>query len=102
MKAILIEDDHIQAFAQARWLREAGFTVTHCETGLSGLVKAVIEKFDVIVTDIDLPDIQGDKISKMINSFYDGEVPIFSLSANPDNFPMQMTDDGIACRMPKP
>jgi DNA-binding response OmpR family regulator len=100
--ALLIEDDPMQAKIQSHMLTAAGFEVTHCENGCKGIGRALKSRFDVIVTDIDLPDIQGDSIAKILSSYYNGTVPIYMLSANQEHFKVGIDDHGIACRMQKP
>ncbi|MCI0513599.1 sigma-54 dependent transcriptional regulator [candidate division KSB1 bacterium] len=64
MKILLIEDEKISRITLTDTLRKEGFEVTACETGLEGLEFLNQEKFEVVITDLRLPAMNGIDILK--------------------------------------
>ena len=58
-KALLIEDDTSAAAALKRVLADEGYQVTCEARGDSGLARARTEAFDVVITDLKLPGVNG-------------------------------------------
>lgn len=69
-KALVIDDDKVTLELLTFQLGTEGFDVTTAETGAKGLEYAKSSDFDVILTDLNLPDINGIEMvrqSKMIS-----------------------------------
>ena len=69
-KALVIDDDKITLELLTFQLKSEGFDVVTAETGAKGLEHAKSTEFDVILTDLNLPDINGIEMvrqSKMIS-----------------------------------
>ena len=69
-KALVIDDDKITLELLTFQLKSEGFDVVTAETGAKGLEHAKASDFDVILTDLNLPDINGIEMvrqSKMIS-----------------------------------
>lgn len=69
-KALIIDDDKVTLELLTFQLGSEGFDVTTAETGAKGLEHAKSSEFDVILTDLNLPDINGIEMvrqSKMIS-----------------------------------
>lgn len=80
MKRILIIEDEISiAELERDYLESYGYEVDLAFTGDSGLQKALLESFDLIVLDIMLPNVDGFEICRRIRSVR--EVPILFVSA---------------------
>lgn len=62
MRVLVIEDDEEMADAVALGLRRARMAVDVAYDGLSGLERARVNSYDVIVLDRDLPGVHGDRI----------------------------------------
>jgi DNA-binding response OmpR family regulator len=79
-RILIIEDDKNIADLLVLHLGESGFDTTHRERGSDGLSTALEEKFDLIVLDIMLPDLDGFEICKRLRS---GEsyIPILMLTS---------------------
>ena len=56
---LLVEDDDLQREGMAHWLRAIGMVVDECSTVEQSWAKYQAEEFDVIVTDLRLPDASG-------------------------------------------
>lgn len=79
-RTILISDDdpHIREVLEFA-LVKAGFTVVHATQGKEALEKARAQKFDCIVLDISMPEMDGLEVCRQLRR--DSEVPILFLSS---------------------
>ena len=59
---LVVEDNQVVAQAVAEGLRDQGFAVDVAGDGESGLAKAALAPYDVIVLDRDLPAVHGDEV----------------------------------------
>ena len=59
---LVVEDNSVVADAVAEGLRDQGMAVDVAYDGPSGLEKAVVNTYDVVVLDRDLPGLHGDKL----------------------------------------
>jgi DNA-binding response OmpR family regulator len=68
MRVLVVEDHPRVADAVARGLRRTGAAVDTALDGETGLYKARINPYDVIVLDRDLPKMHGDEVCRTINA----------------------------------
>lgn len=68
LKILLVEDSTVQAERFKGLLENEGFDVYWADTGESGLAIAEIEKFDLIILDIELPGINGFEVCKQLKT----------------------------------
>jgi CheY-like chemotaxis protein len=66
MRVLVVEDNSVVADAVAEGLRDQGMAVDVAYDGPSGLEKAVVNTYDVVVLDRDLPGLHGDKFCEQI------------------------------------
>jgi DNA-binding response OmpR family regulator len=66
LRVLVIEDDGELAEAVATGLRRAQIAVDVAGDGESGLEKALVTSYDVIVLDRDLPGLHGDEVCKRL------------------------------------
>src|SRR5580693_6408835 len=66
MRVLVVEDNSVVADAVAEGLRDQGMAVDVAYDGVSGLQKAVVNTYDVVVLDRDLPRLHGDKLCEQI------------------------------------
>lgn len=80
MKALVVEDDTKTVGVLVEGLEEAGWTVETAENGKEGLISAKRNLYDVIITDLMMPEMDG---LEMIGRLREGEVqtPVLVLSA---------------------
>ncbi|WP_308637677.1 response regulator [Paenibacillus silvisoli] len=80
---LLAEDNQINQMVAVEQLREWGFTVDVAETGTEVLRKLTMRRYDLILMDIHMPEMDGDEAARMIrlDSKYD-RLPIIALTAN--------------------
>jgi DNA-binding NtrC family response regulator len=62
MKILLVEDEKITRLALANTLTREGHDVVACESGVDGLARLSQERFDVVLTDLRLPEVSGMEI----------------------------------------
>jgi len=82
---LLVEDDAINREVALGLLSDAGHRVTVAETGEKALALAARQRFDAILLDIRLPDIDGPEVARRIRALPDEEraaVPIVAVTAN--------------------
>ena len=62
MRVLLVEDEPLLADAVADGLREQGWAVDVAYDGLDALEKALVNRYEVVVLDRDLPGMHGDDV----------------------------------------
>ncbi|MFA6252325.1 MAG: response regulator transcription factor [Candidatus Paceibacterota bacterium] len=78
MKILLIEDDKELADSLIESLKEESFLVEYSHSGLAGIYMAINNKYDIIITDLNLPDEKGENVCKAIRATK--ETPILVLT----------------------
>ena len=98
---LMIEDDTELANILVDYLKQYDIEVTNYETPELGVSALSLKKYDLIILDLSLPNIDGIEVCRLIRQRYD--IPIIISSARSD------LDDKIACFssgaddfMPKP
>lgn len=82
-ETVLIVEDEQDVVDLLRYnLNRAGFTVSIAETGLKGLEKARSERPDIIILDLMLPELSGEKVCKALkDDASTAPIPIIMLTA---------------------
>lgn len=65
-RILLIEDEELSRESLSRLLKSAGFTVKGAASGEMAMQLLALEKFDIVVTDLFLPDANGIDILKKV------------------------------------
>jgi DNA-binding NtrC family response regulator len=68
-RAIVIDDEQIVLDSVKKILSEEGFDVVTATGGGAGVSHAISEAFDIVLTDIRMPDIDGFKVIRDIRKF---------------------------------
>lgn len=63
---LLVEDDRAGRLLYAEWLAHAGFTVAQAHNGLQALERALEVRPDVVVTDLNIPGIDGFELTRRL------------------------------------
>jgi DNA-binding response OmpR family regulator len=86
MRVLVIEDDAELAETVAAGLRQAQMAVDVAVDGQSGLTRALLNDYDVIVLDRDLPGLHGDEVcARLVEARHRGRVLMLTgASANED------------------
>jgi DNA-binding response OmpR family regulator len=66
MRVLVVEDNSVVADAVAEGLRDQGMAVDVAYDGSTGIEKAMVNTYDVIVLDRDLPRLHGDDLCQRI------------------------------------
>jgi CheY-like chemotaxis protein len=81
-KILVVEDNYTNMYIFNRILRKGGHEVIPATSGEEGVEKAIKEKPDLILMDIQLTDMDGLEATKRIReSEADGEIPIIALTS---------------------
>jgi PAS domain S-box-containing protein len=79
---LVVDDNSATLYATARVLKAAGFRVLEAETGEGALAQAEQETIDLVVLDINLPDIDGFEVCRRLRARDpSARVPVIHLSA---------------------
>lgn len=79
-----VDDDPTGRLIVSQMLRAAGYEVREAETGVEALQMAAAEKPDVIVLDVQLPDISGQEVCRQLRAHPDtATIPVVHLTATP-------------------
>jgi two-component system cell cycle response regulator DivK len=82
-KILYIEDNIDNMILVQRVLEIEGFEVIPAETGKDGVSKALDTLPDIIITDINLPDIDGYEVTDLLkNDKKTAHIPIIAMTAN--------------------
>lgn len=81
-RLLLIEDDARLRTLVRQELSAAGFGIEVAATGGDGLAMTVEQAYDLVILDLNLPDVDGLEIAERLKA--DGEVPILMLTARGD------------------
>src|SRR5690348_14880991 len=82
-RILIIEDDPQSARLATRVLEREGHEVTHTSEGLAGLKIASQGGVDLILLDLNLPDISGHTVAALINRI-PGNIPVVAVTASSD------------------
>lgn len=82
-KILVVDDDEASCRLMAATFRVEGFEVVVAHRGSTGLERVVVEKPDVILLDIHLPDVDGLQVLQQLKSAHAG-LPVIMLTASTD------------------
>ncbi len=65
-KALLVDDEHLILYSISTTLKADGYAVTSVENGTAALKEIAAQDFDVCFLDVNLPDVNGLDIMKVV------------------------------------
>lgn len=82
MKILAIDDQQLILLSVEKRLRELGYTIRTADTGQKGI--DLFESFipDLVIVDINMPDMSGLEVVKHIRFIKDSKIPIMVMSGN--------------------
>jgi two-component system OmpR family response regulator len=80
MKLLLIEDDVESAKYLMKGLKEQGYVIDHCASGKEGLFMAASEKYDAMIIDRMVPEVDGVTIIQTLRAS-GNQTPVIILTA---------------------
>lgn len=98
---LLIEDVAVAAKGATMMLENAGFSVDWADTGAKGLAMILTGKYDMVLSDIGLPDINGMDVVRQARAAY-ARVPIYALTGHANMDREMLLDIGFNDIMVKP
>ncbi|HXG64404.1 MAG TPA: response regulator, partial [Blastocatellia bacterium] len=102
-KVLVVEDDTDSRKLLEYELQSDGFEVITAEDGLEGLEKAHELKPDIIITDVNMPRLDGIELTEQLREEREFEdVPIVVVSAAGSGDLRQAMAAGASCSMRKP
>jgi DNA-binding NtrC family response regulator len=99
-KILLVDDDQENLKALTLYLQLEGFMVEQAHDGFEALVKLDHENFDVVVSDIRMPRLNGVDLTKRIR-YKLQSIPIVLMTGDP-GFAAMEAIDGVMCLLLKP
>ncbi|MEM1206412.1 MAG: ATP-binding protein [Acidobacteriota bacterium] len=84
LRLLLVEDNPVNQLVAASFLEEAGHEVTVAGGGEEALGIFAERPFDMVLTDIDMPDMDGLEVAARIRGWGDGrgDIPIVAMTAH--------------------
>lgn len=81
-RLLIVEDNEVNLYLIRFLLEKSGYEVIAAKDGLSGVEMAATQKPDLVIMDIQLPDINGLEATRRIRaSEADGGIPIVALTS---------------------
>lgn len=106
MRVLLAEDNPVNQKFAIRVLESAGHAVTVAHNGREAVEKSALESFDVILMDIQMPEMDGLDATRAIRARENGteyHIPIIAMTANAMKGDREMCiDAGMDGYVPKP
>ncbi|KAI8329817.1 hypothetical protein BC941DRAFT_475995 [Chlamydoabsidia padenii] len=101
-RVLLVDDDSVYRDLSGKLLQVIGCSIDLAKDGVEALRKMGLEKYDLILMDIVMPNLDGISATRNIRQ-YDALTPIISMTSNfTDNDIMQYIGSGMTDILPKP
>jgi DNA-binding response OmpR family regulator len=84
-KILIVEDEALIGWSLANALKKAGFTVVIAETGEKALEKLSSSGYDLVITDLNLPHIDGFEVASFVKKF-SSDIPVLMMTTKDKNF----------------
>ena len=81
MRILVVEDNRDIAANLGDYLEERGHTVDYAADGITGLHLAVVNNFDAIVLDLNLPGMDGLEVCRKLRAEGRKQTPVLMLTA---------------------
>lgn len=102
-RVLLVEDNAVNRMVAHGYLERLGCTITDAETGAQALEAARSAKFDVILLDLDLPDMPGAEVAQAITEMMPNPPRLIVLTAhNLSDTPKERARLGVERVLTKP
>ena len=105
LKALLVDDDPLQLHMSTELLRQKGIVCTSCNDPTKVLEYLEKERFDIILSDIQMPGMDGFELIEQIRRFPDPDIqkiPAIALSARGDMKENHYKKSGFSAYLNKP
>ncbi|AUI85310.1 aerobic respiration two-component sensor histidine kinase ArcB [Vibrio azureus] len=102
LNIFMVEDIELNVTVAKSLLESLGHSVTVAMTGEEALTEFVPEQYDLVLLDIQLPDMTGFDVAKQYRERYDGLPPLVALTANVMRDRQEYLDNGMDDVLSKP
>ena len=100
---LLVEDEAVNAAVAEGYLLELGCTCVWVNNGTEAVARSAIERFDVIMMDLNMPDMDGLATARLMRERGGPQVPIVALTAHePNSYRASCLEAGMNDVMGKP
>ena len=83
-KILVVDDDATARMLMRAALRKSGFDVTLAESGEAGLRAFQVDTFDMVMLDVDMPDMTGNEVCSVLRAQADPLLPIVMVTGLDD------------------
>jgi CheY-like chemotaxis protein len=81
-KILVVDDDELVLIAISELLTPSGFSVTTCSNGPEALERVVSDRFDLVILDVIMPEMDGFEVCQRIRQLDSyAETPVMMLTA---------------------
>jgi len=80
--ALVVDDNRVNRLVAGKVLERLGYTAKQVEGGPQAIEAVAIEKFDVILMDCQMPEMDGFETTKRLRQLIPLEIPIIAVTAN--------------------
>lgn len=84
-RVLLVEDSKTDAYLACKYMTEVGVEVQHIRSAVGVLESIEAFQPDLIISDLHMPECEGDQMAKIIRQDREATMPIIFLSAEGDN-----------------
>jgi signal transduction histidine kinase len=106
LNVLIVEDNKINQMVASRFLKKWDVEVDFADNGVIAVNKVQSKKYDLILMDLQMPEMNGYEATKEIRSFEDKyfkEIPIIALTAsNVSDVEENVKNYGMECIISKP
>jgi two-component system chemotaxis response regulator CheY len=103
MKVLLLEDSNFQRKILVKKLMNLDISIRECSEATSALIYLEAENFDLVLTDLNLPDMSGVEFIKKLKKFK-SDLPVIAITSPGSSIehPEQAVAAGAAFYLNKP
>lgn len=103
VQVLIVEDDPVTRRTVTELLSRWGFTPRTAQNGLVGFVEILLEKPDILLSDLEMPGMNGYELLSIVRHLYP-EIPLVAMSGgySGDSVPAGVTADAFYAKSAGP
>jgi CheY-like chemotaxis protein len=83
MKILIVDDEHVWRRLVSIWLIRKGYQTVTCATGYEAISRLQKEHFDLLITDLSMPEMSGVTLREYVEDKY--KIPVIVMSGYDKN-----------------